>query len=320
MLENLELMKMRNQVVGNSRQQNRMIIDKLRSMRKALLYSYQSAWVRKDAFMEENTNEWVRALINPDKVKFDYDEKIISIEYEHGFQPGDTFEWGKNTNSHWIILKTENTELAYLRANIRRCCYLTAKDPVTKQSYSQWCAIRGPVETKINTIQKSGIVADVPNLTLDIYMKDNELNRRTFERYQNFKYEDRFWKVQAPDYISTPGVLEIVAEEDYDCNHDERVIEIGEYIPPENDYDNAIEGDTYVKPLQEYIFTVRFQQPETTWSITLPAEKNKEIDDVLEYEILEDGSFKVKWTSMLSGSYIVHYGELERTIIVESLF
>ena len=55
--------------------------------------------------------------------------------------------------------------------------------------------------------------------------------------------------MQAPDYISTPGVLEVVAEEDYDCNHDERVIEINEYIPPENDYDNAIEGDTYVKPL-----------------------------------------------------------------------
>jgi hypothetical protein len=45
--------------------------------------------------------------MNPDKVKFDYDEKIVSVEYEHGFHPGDTFEWGKGTGSHWIILKTE---------------------------------------------------------------------------------------------------------------------------------------------------------------------------------------------------------------------
>ena len=33
------------------------------------------------------------ALINPNKLKQDYDDKIISIGYEYGFKPGDVFEW-----------------------------------------------------------------------------------------------------------------------------------------------------------------------------------------------------------------------------------
>jgi hypothetical protein len=82
MLENLELLRMRAGAINNDRQHNRMIMDKLRSLHRALLYSYQAAWIRKD------TNpgaEWVRALMNPDRVKFDYDEKIVSVEFEHGF-------------------------------------------------------------------------------------------------------------------------------------------------------------------------------------------------------------------------------------------
>ena len=317
MLENLELFKMRAHAANNDRQHNRMIMDKLRGLQRALLYSYQAAWIRKDGAEE---NPWVRALINPDKVKFDYDEKIVSVEYEYGFHAGDTFEWGRDTGSHWIILKPEDTEIAYFRANIRRCKQLTAKDPKTGEVFTQWCSIRGPVETKINTIQKRGIVADVPNLTLDIYMQDNEMNRRTFERYLNFEYDGRFWKVQAPDTISTPGVMEIVAEEDYDCKHGELIVEVEDPTPVVEEYENSIEGDTYVKPLQTKLFTVRYAIDDAEWSITLPASKNKEVDDVLDYKVKDDGSFEVKWTAMTSGSYILHYGNLERTIIVESLF
>lgn len=317
MLENLELFKMRARAANNDRQHNRMIIDRDRGFHRALLYSYQAAWIKKD---QDPDAPWVRALINPDKVKFDYDEKIVSVDHVYGFKPGDTFEWGWNTGSHWIILKPEDTELSYLRANVRRCKELTITDCETGESYSQWCAIRGPVETKINTIQKAGIVADVPNLTLDIYMTDTEMNRRNFKRYSNFEFDGYFWKVQAPDHISTPGILEVQAEEDYDCKHNERVITINDPNPVPHEAENAIEGNTFVKPLQIEHFVVKYPHEDFTWTITLPAEKNKEIEDVLTYAINEDGSINVKWTAMLSGSYILHYGPLEKTVIVESLF
>lgn len=300
--------------MNNDRQHNRMIMDKLRGFHRALLYSYQSAWIRKDG---EEDAPWVRALMNPDKVKFDYDEKIVSVEFEWGFHPGDTFEWGRETGSHWIILKTEDTELAYFRANCRRCQYLTAIDPETHEEFSQWCAIRGPVETKINTIQKAGIVADVPNLTLDIYMRDTEQNRRTFERYKRFEFDGRFWKVQAPDYISTSGVYEIQAEEDYECHEDEMFIRIEQPEPVPDDV-NEILGDTHIKPTETHYYYMKLDNS-NDWSITLPASKNKEVDDVLEYKVVGN-RFKVTWTDMRSGQFIIHNGDCEKTIIVESLF
>lgn len=316
MIENLELFKMRARAANNDRQHNRMIMDKLRGFHRALLYSYQATWIRRDG---DEENPWVRALMNPDKVKFDYDEKIVSVEFEYGFHPGDTFEWGQGTGSHWIILKPEETELAYFRANCRRCQYLTARDPETHEEFSQWAAIRGPVETKINSIQKAGIVADVPNLTLDIYMTDTEQNRRTFERYKRFEFEGRFWKVQAPDFISTSGVYEIQAEEDYECHEDEMFITANEQIEPVPEDVNEILGDTHIKPTEPHYYYMKLTDDIGEWSITLPASKNKEVDDVLEYKVVGN-RFKVTWTDMRSGQFIIHNGNYEKTIIVESLF
>lgn len=316
MLENLELFKKRALAANNDRQHNRMVLDRKRSMHRALLYSYQAAWIKKDGVEDA---DWVRALINPDRVKFDYDEKIVSVDWEYDFHSGDTFEWGRDTGSHWIILKREDTELAYLRANIRRCQYLEATDPETKEKFGQWCAIRGPVETKINTVQKAGIVADVPNLTLDIYMADTEQNRRTFQRYSRFKFDDRYWMVQAPDFISTPGVFNITVEEDYECHGNESLIEVVDPNPVVPDTKNSILGDTFVKPLDPHTFRPRLALAAYEWSISLPAEKNKEIDDVLEYKITGN-EIEVTWTAMTSGSYILHYGPLEKTVLVESLF
>ena len=316
MLNNLELFKKRAQAADNDRQHNRMILDKKRSMHRALLYSYQAAWVKKDN--DENA-DYVRALMNPDKVKFDYDEKIISIDWEHNFVPGTTFEWGRGTNSHWIILKPEDTELAYLRANCRRCKYLVAIDPETHQEVGQWAAIRGPVETKINTIQKAGIVADVPNLSLDIYMADTEVNRRIFERYKRFEFDGRYWKVQAPDFISTPGVFEIVALEDYECHSDELFLTTEETEEPVPSNVNEILGEKEIVPLEPHLYSYKFVDTDAEWYITLPATKNKEIDDVLEYKIIGN-QLKVIWTSMKAGQFIIHYGDTEKTITVKSLF
>ena len=43
-----------------------------------------------------------RALINPDKNKMDYDDKMVSVHFEDGYEPGDVFEW-MGTNSYWLI-------------------------------------------------------------------------------------------------------------------------------------------------------------------------------------------------------------------------
>lgn len=314
-MENLNLLKLRAKHANNDRQHDRMVKDKLRSLHRALLYSYQTAWIKKDGVEDA---DYVRALINPDKVKFDYDEKIVSVEYEHGFGPGDTFEW-KNTGTHWIILKQEMTEVAYFRGNVRRCQELLITDPETGDKVSIWAAVRGPVETKLNTIQKAGLVANVPNMTLQLYIPKTEQNMRLFERYVTFEFGGRFWQVTAPDTISTPGIIEIPAVEDYECHHSDLLVEVVDPNPPVEEYEATIEGETFVKPLEQSIYTVTNYNPQTKWIIELSSD-NKDVEDAVEWEIREDGSIAVTWISMVSGSYVLKYGELEKTIIVQSLF
>lgn len=317
MKSNYDLMKIRSIAANNDRQRNQMVKDKQKSFQKALLYSYQAAWVKKDSDKDEG---WVRALINPDKVKFDYDEKIISIDYAYEYGPGTTFQWPRGSQQHWIILKQEETEIAYFRGNIRRCQLIETADPDNKDKKHQvWAAIRGPVETKINTIQKAGIVADVPNHSLDIYMPLTDDNKRIFSRYKRFEFAGQIWKVNATDWISTPNILEVVAVEDYECHGDETLIDVVDPNMEMEPDEYQIIGNVFTKPLIEEHFTAQ-SGVQSTWSITLPAEKNKEVDDVLEWKILDDGSIQVTWTAMISGSYILHYGMLEKTIIVESLF
>lgn len=107
-MTNLELMRKRFEWQGGIHQEDRMIKDKWRTLQKALLYSYQACTVQLvqkstqvlDATLDAvdpdmNIYPMCRALINPDKVKQDYDDKIISIDHINQYEPGDVFEWKK---------------------------------------------------------------------------------------------------------------------------------------------------------------------------------------------------------------------------------
>lgn len=104
------------------------------SLKRSLLYSYQAA----TAVLADGRE--FRCLINPDKLKPAYDNKIISIpfkdvrlnpeqedkekttigEEEIGMKPGDVFLW-KETNTYWLVYLRYIEEDAYFRAEIRRC-------------------------------------------------------------------------------------------------------------------------------------------------------------------------------------------------------
>lgn len=93
-MNSLNLMQAR---LGGKTQQERMIKDKRRTLDRALLHSYQGAKVQRIG------DEMVaKALINPNHLKPDYDDKIISIGFEYGYKPGDIFEW-INTGTKWLI-------------------------------------------------------------------------------------------------------------------------------------------------------------------------------------------------------------------------
>ena len=302
--------------MGGRTQQERMIRDKRRSLDKAVLYSYQGAFVKKVSQTEQPP---VRALINPDKVKQDYDDKIISIGFEHEFAAGDVFEW-VNTGSYWLVYLQDLTELAYFRSEIRRCRYIIEWLDEDGNKYSAYAAVRGPVETKIDYIQKHGISVDNPNLSLNILLPLNEDTKKQFQRYSKFylQGDSVCWRVEASDWISTPGILEINAVEYY-ANEIEDDIEAGlagAFVLKDAEIntervERLISGDTFIKPKRKYTYVYTGLNKEGTWQFDtkLP----------IDYTI-NDNEITITWTAFYSGQFDLSFQDLTKTIVVESLF
>ena len=302
---------------GGNLQQDRMIKDKRRSLDRALVYSYQGADVRK---IDSTSDDYVRALINPNKLKQDYDDKIISVGYEHHFECGDIFEW-KGTETYWLIYLQDLTELAYFRGDIRKCSHqINWEDENGK--HSTYAAIRGPVETKINYIQKHGISVDTPNYSLNILLPKTADTLSYFQRYNKFYLANDelkvCWRIEAIDWLSMPGILEINAVEYY-ANEFEDNLENGtvgtlktEPINPNNSFiEDTITGETFIKPKKEYEYEY-IGNLVGKWSV----KENYPI------KLIQDGKkVKLRWLNTYSGQFDLIYADcFKKTIVVQSLF
>ena len=315
----LDRMSMRLNLEGGFKQQDRMIHDKNWSLQRAIKHSYQGAKIKKI-----NEDKIVPALINPDKTKANYDDKILSVGYEFGFHPGDVFEW-METGTLWLITLQELTELAYFRSEIRRCNH-TIKwiDPDTGETHLTHAAIRGPVETQINNLQKHGISLDVPNHTLSIYMPKTKETLSYFRRYSKFYLgeledgdENLCWRVEAKDSISMPGILELTAEEYYSNEYVDDVsnelaggLILTEIQGSDIEETGFIEGPNVTKPKTVIEFTYRGKRVEEwSWDKSLPIKAK-----------IEGRKIKIVWTESYSGSFILRCGNIEKEIKVQSLF
>ncbi len=318
----INLMRKRLDLRGGELQQNRMIKDKRWTLDHATKYSYQAARIRHTDAVDK---EEAPSLINPDKTKQDYDDKILSVGYEYRYKPGDVFDW-MNTGTKWIIYLQDLTELAYFRGEIRRCNYTVSWLDEDKKLYTQYLAVRGPVETKINYIQKNGISVDTPNHSLNILMTKTPEALKYFRRYSKFylkgiEEEDKniCWRVEATDSISMPGILQVVAVE-YFANEtrddlDNSLVDglVMEPVDPnaETEIDDLIQGDTFIKPKKEYTYFYRGKET-AQWSIVGKAP----------VEIVSQTNKKVtiRWISNYHGQFILKHGSSEKTIVAESLF
>ena len=327
-MDNLELMRKRLEHQGGILQEDRMIKDKWNTFQRTLKYSYQAGQVERvqrydevlpiDWVPVEETQPIYQALINADKVKQEYDDKVLSIDYATGYGPGDIFEW-KKTNSYWIIYTQEMTEDAYFRGEIRRCKYRINFKGKDGNFYSTWAAVRGPVETQIISIQKNQERIDQPNLSLNILIPKNDLTLAAFERYDQFLFAGRCWRVEAPDSISMTNVIEVNAEEYYiNETTDDQVCEIkdGLVIEPINPTPSSgIEGNTFIKPKISEIFSVDIEGGE--WDI---------VENVPVRRCIKDNgkSIELYWDKMISGQFTLHWCKnddiREKVVVVESLY
>lgn len=240
-MEGLDNLKKRLEFHGGCVQEERFIKDKLRSLKKALLYSYQA----ETAVLADGRE--FRCLINPNKLKADYDAKIISIPYEDiclgilrqekneetgeiktveekfipkgktskglekiDLKSGDVFLW-KETGTYWIVYLQHIEENAYFRAEIYKC---GTELEIFGKKYK--CYIRGPVETTIQWNQKKGITWNDLNYSIVIYITKNEETLEFFHRFSKIKVDGKMYRVATVDTYSADNIIEIHLDEFFD--------------------------------------------------------------------------------------------------------
>lgn len=335
---------------GGFPQQDRMIKDKRRSLDYATKHSYQAALVRKVQPLEKESiilpdgtahgpfpDAPVRALINPDKNKMNYDDKIISIGYEHDYKPGDVFEWC-NTKTFWLVYLQDLEELAYFRGEIRRCDHQIHWLDEDGNKISTYAAVRGPVETKIDYIQKHGISVDKPNLSLNILIPRNEQTMRQFQRYAKFYLktadhptDDICWRVEAVDTISAIGVIELSAVEYYANEFTDDVQEglvdafVEKIESPKQEFETYyIEGPSSIKPKGEYEYHIAAVGLKGRWHVYRPPGapiRTTTFESELGYPTI-----RIKWDGVYSGQFDIAFfdenenKEYRKTVIIQTLF
>lgn len=255
-------------------QQQRFIQDKLRGLKRALLYSYQAATA-----IFPNGREF-RCLINPDKNKPAYDNKILSIPYKDiclnaerfgktsqgqidtNVKMGDVFEW-KETGTHWLVYLQALEEDAYFRSEIRRC-----DQEIQIDGKKYWVYIRGPVETSIEWSQKAGVEWNSLNYSLVMYITADRRTNNYFHRFKTVKVIDprynttKTWQVVGVDPYYGDGILQIFLDEYFentiaDAVAAENAPEKQDHICPKKDITPRIVGPTEVHQYSKAYFSIK---------------------------------------------------------------
>lgn len=306
-MSGLDSLKARLQYYGGNRQVDRMNDDKLRSLKKALLYSYQSATARLSDGRE------FRCLINPDHIKNTFDNKFISIPFkdiclneksydkktseglqEIDMKPGDVFTWVEN-NTDWLVYLRRFEETAYFRAEIRRCKYTVT---INDTDYKCYVA-----RTSVNEIdwrhQEEKLWNDI-DYTLQMYITKDKNTEAFFHRFAKIKINGKPWEVQAIDNMSSDGIIILYLKEWYQNSIAEAKAEEDAIAKVENvtvDTEPTIEGPSAVYPYDKKTYTIKNAEG-GSWVIGSSKAKILEQDDSTVYvEITtgRSGNFELKY-------------------------
>ena len=294
-MDNLNLMKERLNYQGGVNQEDRMEKDKLRSLQKALLYSYQSETIHNE------NEETFKVLINSNKLNLSYDEKILSCEYDKNVQVGDVVYW-EEAQSHWLVYMQEVTETAYFLGHMRRCSDFLIEKVENSSLSNLRVAVIGPKGSSIEDSEEGNFFIDFSNLTIEVWIANTEENQKAFQRYTKFKFKDATWEVQSVNNIDIPNILVISAKETYEI-----VEEPKEETPIQV---TAIEGPEEIKPGQTHTYTIA-EDIVGDWSWEGKS---------LEVLTKTDNSITIRWASSKSGSFTLSFGEETKNVKVASMF
>lgn len=306
-MSGLENLQARLQYCGGKNQKNRLSLGKVNSLKKALLYSYQSA----TAILSDGRE--FRCLINKDKTKITGDDKIISIPFEDiclnekeinkktskgiqkiNMKPGDVFTW-KETNTDWLVYLQKLEETAYFRAEIRNCRYSFSIDEKTYKVFARKKDLSDISWHKTKEISWNDL-----DYSLEMYITKDEITKDYFKRFDIIELDNKPWEVQAADAMSVEGIV-MVALKEYYNNSIEKEIEKEKETINENTVLNnsAIKGPTIVYPYDLVTYAIE-NAKNGTWILDSKKAIIKEVNDknnTVNIEIISSrsGSFKLKY-------------------------
>lgn len=362
----LDKMNKRLSVFGGEDQWTRMRQDKLRSLKKALLASYQRAIVqkydvKKDSLanniisiitllqdnqeLSENQNNILnklesqyldlaiitnekystkyiqilkdivdsltstapmfKALINHDKLKVDYEDKILSIPFREApedseeqidtdFHNGTVFKWVHGNkeewtpDTYWIVYMQYSEQTAYFRAEIRKAdeqiqiIIIDDEGNESTVSYRGW--MTGPNETTALWNTKRGVVWNDMNYTKLLYITKDEDTLAYFQRFDRIIINGKPWEVQAynENYSTSKtgdfssGIIRVALKETY-TSADQFVKEMKDaeaaQIQAEAAYDAEhtqarIDGPAAAHPFDILIYKAKNYQSTRDWFVS----------------------------------------------------
>lgn len=327
-MSGLDNLQTRLQFKGGTAQLDRMKHSKVNTLKRALLYSYQS----QTAIL--NDGREFRCLINKDKTKIYSDDKIISIPFDDiclnekeltgvpigeyktsegtqiiGMKPGDVFTW-KETNTDWIVYLQRLEETAYFRAEIRNCKYTLDVDGKTYKVFARKKAL-----SEISWHTSSGVSWNDLDYSLEMYLTKDDTTKNKYKRFDIIELDDRPWEVQAVDAMSVDGIV-MVALKEYYRNSIEEAIEEEHAETPTPEVDTTlphITGDTEVYPYDTKVYTINGI---TGGSWSLDSKKAKIVSQTEESVTIEvttgrSGEFELK--------YIKENDEIVLNVAIKSL-
>lgn len=224
LLSNLET---RLNYFGGKKQQDRMVQDKLRTLKKSLLYSYQAVTIQLE------NGEQYRALLNKDKEKMQSIYSILSVPFEDiclnkeingktsenlspiNLKTGDVFTC-IDTDEKWMLYLIHSQEKAYLRSDIILC-----NSEITINNIHYDIHISGYDAININWLQEKNITTTAPNYDLILIMKKDENTNNFFKRYKKIFLLDKTWETQVVSRNKDENLLFISLKENYNNPYDQ---------------------------------------------------------------------------------------------------
>lgn len=341
---------------ANFSQWTRMREDKLKTMKKTLYFSYQAAVVQKYNPLEAEdaqTAPYFRCLINHDKLKVAYEDKILSIPFEENsvnidpivadnqdmietdFSNGTVFKWVHGNkekwtpDSYWIVYLQYSEETAYFRAEIRKAdekIIVTTEDG-KELVYRGWTS--GPDEQTIEWNVKSGIVWNDMNYTKLLFITKDETTSAFFKRFDRIKVNNKWWEVQAfnDSYGVTSknkkgGMIRVALKETYTSTDEmikeEKSKEPETPTPPT--LTPTITGKETLYPGDSVFYTFENLDIHNATVELIPDGTGKKLNQIISWKIV-DNKMQIEVISMkkYKKGFDIKCGDTVKHVTIESL-